>query len=57
MNLDEFGGMCGIPATLNGWNGFRRASEIDGKWVAKEMLSLAHIVDEIRNHPGCFDER
>ena len=30
--------------------------EVDGERLAHEMLGLANVVDEVANHPSCFDE-
>jgi hypothetical protein len=34
----------------------RCALEVDGEWLAQEMLGLANVVDEVTDHPSCFDE-
>ena len=34
----------------------RCALEVDGERLAQEMLGLANVVDEVTDHPSCFDE-
>jgi hypothetical protein len=34
----------------------RCALEVDGEQLAQEMLCLANVVNEVADHPSCFDE-
>jgi hypothetical protein len=56
-NLPKFDRMGSRIAITTYWNGFNCATEIDGEWVANEMLGFADVINEVSNHPRCLNER
>ena len=56
-NFLKFDGMGSCIGITTYWNGFCCATEIDGEWGADEMLVLTDVIDEVGNHPCCFNER
>jgi hypothetical protein len=43
-------------AITNNWNGFCRATKVDGEWFANEMLGVTYVVNEVDDHPRRFNE-
>jgi hypothetical protein len=56
-NLLKFDRMGSRITITTYWNGFRCATEINGEWVANEMLGFADVIDEVGDHPRCFNKR
>ncbi len=56
-NLLKFDRMGSHIAITTYWNGFHCVTEIDGEWVANEMLGFADVINEVGNHPRRFNER
>ncbi len=55
-NLLKFDRMGSRIAITTYQNGFCCATEINGEWVANEMLGFADVIDEVGNHPHRFNE-